>query len=147
MRLDILFSASRQPPTFALLSWSSFNVQIYKAGNGCRWLESRLAIITEKNEQSALEGEPSPSAQHAPGVVSSEGPHVMCVSFTQLQKPWLTVGLRDQGQGCRSCLCVMHLFGQHHDSSLPACVAMYSGLKPKKQGFGIRSPVSVDNYL
>lgn len=84
---------SRQPLTFALPSWCSFNVQIYKAGNGCRWLESRLAVITGKNEQSTLGGEPRPSAPHTPGAVSTEGPPVMPVFFTQLKKLWLTIGL------------------------------------------------------
>lgn len=46
-------------------------MQIYKAGDGCRWLESRLAIITEKNEPNVLEGESNPSAQHTLGVIST----------------------------------------------------------------------------
>lgn len=111
-------------------------MQIYKAGDGCRWLESRLAVITEKNEQSPLEGESSPSAPHTAGVLSPEGPHVMSVFFPRLKKLWLTIvsGAKDADVP----LCHAPI-GQHCDSSVPTCMAMYSGLRIKEQGFGIRS--------
>lgn len=46
---------SRQSPSFPFPSWISFNMQIYEAGNWWGQLESRLGIITEKNEQSVLQ--------------------------------------------------------------------------------------------
>lgn len=94
MRSDTVFSTSRQLLTFAFPSWISFNVQIYKAGKGCGWLESRTAVITEKNEEEVEEGESSPPTHHTGGVIGTEGPCVTSVCFTQWKKLWLTIGLR-----------------------------------------------------